>query len=160
MKTEMYDRISAKAYAKRWAFERNPNYYCFDDIGGDCTNFASQCVYAGSRIMNFTPDVGWYYRSTNNRAPAWTGVEEFYDYLTTNEGYGPFGHAAPVETLDIGDLVQLGNRSGFYHCLIVIDKNENGEPLLAAHTIDAYNRPLSTYSYWKIRGVHILAVRK
>ena len=34
------------AYARKWAFSRNPAYYDFDDIGGDCTNFISQCLQA------------------------------------------------------------------------------------------------------------------
>ena len=31
-------------YAQKWALSRNPAYYNFDDIGGDCTNFVSQCL--------------------------------------------------------------------------------------------------------------------
>ena len=34
-------------YARRWAFSTNPAYYNFENIGGDCTNFVSQCLYAG-----------------------------------------------------------------------------------------------------------------
>ena len=50
----------------------NPKYYNFQNIGGDCTNFASQVLYAGSGIMNYTPTFGWYYINVNDRAPAWT----------------------------------------------------------------------------------------
>ena len=56
-----YDRRAAVEYAHRWAYGRNPEFYDYEEIGGDCTNFASQCLYAGSRIMNFTPTYGWYY---------------------------------------------------------------------------------------------------
>ena len=55
-----YDRRSAAAYAQRWAYFRNPDFLDFSDLGGDCTNFASQCIYAGSGVMNFTPTYGWY----------------------------------------------------------------------------------------------------
>lgn len=79
-----YNRANAVAYAKKWAYGRNPKYYDFSDLGGDCTNFASQCIYAGSGVMNYTPTYGWYYISVNNRAPAWTGVDELYRFLTTN----------------------------------------------------------------------------
>ncbi|MBQ2742544.1 MAG: amidase domain-containing protein, partial [Oscillospiraceae bacterium] len=34
-----YNRLYAVRYARRWAFRRNPAYYNFDEIGGDCTNF-------------------------------------------------------------------------------------------------------------------------
>ena len=50
-----YNRANAVAYAKKWAYGRNPKYYDFSDLGGDCTNFASQCIYAGSGVMNYTP---------------------------------------------------------------------------------------------------------
>ena len=56
-----YNRANAVAYAKKWAYGRNPKYYDFSDLGGDCTNFASQCIYAGSGVMNYTPTYGWYY---------------------------------------------------------------------------------------------------
>jgi hypothetical protein len=57
-----YDRRAAVEYAHRWAYGRNPRYYDFEKLGGDCTNFASQCLYAGSGVMNYTPQLGWYYR--------------------------------------------------------------------------------------------------
>ena len=67
-----YDRQAAVAYAHRWAYLRNPAFYNFDKLGGDCTNFASQCLYAGAGVMDYTPTFGWYYNSQYSRAPAWT----------------------------------------------------------------------------------------
>ena len=69
-----YDRRAAVFYAHEWAFGRNPLFYNYDQIGGDCTNFASQCLFAGGGLMNFTPELGWYYLDPNQKAPAWTGV--------------------------------------------------------------------------------------
>ena len=40
-----YNRRAAVAYAHKWAYSRNPAFYDFSEIGGDCTNFASQCRY-------------------------------------------------------------------------------------------------------------------
>lgn len=76
-----YMRARAVAYAHRWAFSRNPEYANFDLMGGDCTNFVSQCLYAGCRVMNFTPDVGWYYQSLNDRSAAWAGVQDLFTFL-------------------------------------------------------------------------------
>lgn len=64
-----YDRTAAVAYARRWAFSRNPLYYDFTGQGGNCTNFVSQCVYAGCGQMNFTPIFGWYYISPKTAPP-------------------------------------------------------------------------------------------
>ena len=54
-----YDRRAAVAYAHQWAYGRNPDFYDYEEIGGDCTNFASQCLYAGTGVMNFDPVYGW-----------------------------------------------------------------------------------------------------
>ena len=51
-----YDRQSAVDYAKLWAKARNSRYMNFDGMGGDCTNFASQCLFAGTGIMNYKKD--------------------------------------------------------------------------------------------------------
>ena len=55
-----YLRGRAVAYAERWALSRNPLFYDFAGVGGDCTNFVSQCILAGCCTMNFTPTYGWY----------------------------------------------------------------------------------------------------
>lgn len=155
-----YDRAAAAAYAKKWAFARNPAFYDFSKIGGDCTNFASQCVYAGAGVMNFTPVLGWYYRSANDRTPSWTGVEYLYNFLVNNQGDGPFAEEVSPDKLEIGDIVQLGRATGdFYHSPVVVGF-DRGRILVAAHTYDAYNKPLNSYVFAKARGIHILGVRK
>ena len=155
-----YDRAAAVAYARKWAFGRNPKFYDFSKIGGDCTNFASQCIYAGAGVMNFTPTFGWYYKSVNDRTPSWTGVEYLYNFLTATDGAGPFAEEVSLDKLEIGDVVQLGKATGdFYHSPVVVGFRR-GQILIAAHSYDAYNRPLSSYSYEKVRGIHILGVRK
>jgi hypothetical protein len=68
--------------------KRNPAYFNFDGIGGDCTNFISQCLYNGGCLMNFTRDLGWYFLSADDRAAAWSGVEFLYNFLTTNKKPG------------------------------------------------------------------------
>ena len=53
-------------------------------FGGDCTNFISQCIYAGVKVMNYNKNNGWYYKTVNDRAPSWSGVEFLYDFLLKN----------------------------------------------------------------------------
>ena len=166
MRTFEYDRDAAVAYAQRWAFSRNPAYFDFSLIGGECTNFASQCLFAGCNVMNYTPDVGWFYRSVNDRAAAWTGVEFFYRFLINNAenpigtGIGPFAKEVLLEQLELGDFVQFGRGTGdFYHTPIVVGFRGD-MPLVAAHTNDAFARPLNSYRYQKIRYLHILGARK
>lgn len=159
-----YNRQAAVAYAHRWAYGRNPIFYNYDLIGGDCTNFASQCLYAGTGIMNFTPTFGWYYIDANDKAPAWTGVPYFFNFMTRKEpSSGPFGIEIPLEQLDRllpGDFAQLRFSNEVYgHTPIIVEIREPvsiDNILVAAHTQDTDYRPLSTYSYQEIRFIHIL----
>lgn len=155
-----YDRGKAVAYARKWAFGRNPAFYNFDGLGGDCTNFASQCLYAGAGVMNYTPVFGWYYIDLNRRAPAWTGVEYFYRFLTENTGMGPFAKEVELSELLIGDFVQLGRATGDFYHTPVVTAVKNGKIYVAAHTYDAFDRPLSSYVFEKARGIHITGVRQ
>ena len=62
--------------------------------------------------------------------------------------------------MEPGDLLQLGDGTGrFYHTLVIV-KVTPEELFLAAHTFDAYMRPLSSYSYGAVRYLHILGVRQ
>lgn len=160
MRELIYDRQAAFDYAKKWAFGRNPAYYDFSRIGGDCTNFASQCIFAGAKVMNFTPVLGWFYRSANDRTASWTGVEYLYNFLTGNtDGEGPYAEEVPLDRLEVGDIVQLGRATGdFYHSPVVVGVS-NGRILVAAHSYDAFGKPLSSYTFEKARGIHILGVR-
>lgn len=156
-----YDRKSAVAYAHRWAFGRNPDFFDYEALGGDCTNFASQCLYAGTGVMNFTPVFGWYYIDANDKAPAWTGVEYFYNFLTRDQvSPGPFAVSARLEDMEPGDFVQFRfNKEVFGHTPIIVSMGnpptlENTR--IAAHSYNADNRPLSTYYFQEIRFLHIL----
>ncbi len=157
-----YNRERAISYAHQWAYRRNPNYYDFENLGGDCTNFASQCLYAGAGVMDFTPTFGWYYISANNKAPAWSGVTYFYNYITRKETRpGPFGFEATLEQLEPGDFVQIGFKGNnlFSHTPIIIkmgDPPTLSNTQVAAHTNDVDCRPLDTYEIERIRFLHIL----
>lgn len=156
-----YRRSAAVAYAHRWAYRRNPAYFDYEELGGDCTNFASQCLYAGTGVMNFTPTYGWYYIDADQKAPAWTGVPYFFDFMTRNEiSLGPFGVESALEDTLPGDFAQLlFTGDSFGHTPIIV---QIGDPptlentLVAAHSYDADLRPLSTYTFEAIRFIHIL----
>lgn len=154
-----YNRENAVAYAKKYAFSQNSLFANFAGIGGNCTNFVSQCVYAGSCEMNYKPTFGWYYISLDDRSPSWSGVEYFYNFIIENADVGPFGRVATSDELENGDVIQLAKEvDGFYHTLLVV--GFDGEDILvAAQTDNAYARPLSTYNYDYARYIKILGVR-
>ena len=154
-----YDRIAATEYARRWAEGRNPLFFDYTGLGGNCTNCVSQCVFAGSCQMNFTPVFGWYYLNESARTASWTGVEFFYNFITQNQGVGPYGREVmPYEAM-LGDVIQLGrNKDGYYHTLIIVGFDEDSY-LVAAQSDDAYGRSLDSYNYDFVRFIHIEGVR-
>lgn len=159
-----YDRGRAVGYALKWAYSRNPRFYDFEDIGGDCTNFVSQCLYAGCGVMNYSGDDGWYYINTNDRSPSWTSVEYLNRFLLTNTGTGVYGEPCGLSELLPGDVIQLRNYAGrLYHSLIVSFIFYPAEPeniFICSHSYDARNRRLSTYDYAEAVGIHISGARR
>ena len=109
--------------------------------------------------MNYTPTFGWYYISLDNRSPSWTGVDYFFNFMTTNADIGPFGKSINLSQTQIGDVIQLAkNDGGYYHTLLIVGY-DGDDPLVAAQTDDAYARPLSTYTYDYARYIAIEGVR-
>ena len=166
--TKPYNRERAVEYARRWALDRNPLFIDFTGIGGNCTNFISQAVLAGSCTMNYTLDFGWYYISADDRAPAWSGVDFFYDFMTgapdfasQNGGVGPFAREVAREEVEIGDVIQYANANGDWYHTVIISGFDGDEILVCAQSNDALDRPLSSYSnavgkrFLHIEGVRI-----
>ena len=160
-----YNRNKALEYAHRWAFFRNPNYLDFEKFGGDCTNFASQVIYAGSGVMNYTPTYGWFYINSYKRTASWTGVNFLYNFLVGNKGAGPFAEVADVKDIKPGDIVQLSFTGGshYNHSPVIVQTGsipQIDNILIAAHTENRDYYPLTEYNWKNIRFLHILGVRK
>jgi len=160
-----YNRFDAVAYAHEWAYRRNPAFYDYEKLGGDCTNFASQCLLAGNGMMNFQPTYGWFYINANRKAPSWTGVQYLYNFLTRqNLSAGPAGVECGIADLLPGDLIQLSfDGIRYSHSPIVVSVQPPFQPeniLLAAHSYDADYRPMSTYEYQKARFIQIAGIMR
>ncbi|MDL2273549.1 amidase domain-containing protein [Oscillospiraceae bacterium OttesenSCG-928-G22] len=154
-----YSREKAVSYARRWAFSRNPAYLNYDDMGGDCTNFISQCLHEGGGEMNYRPDLGWYYRTGNDKAPAWSGVPYLYRFLLSGLTPGFFAEEAPPERMEPGDVIQLSFDGTLFSHSLLVTMRDTSELYVATHTFDSLNRPLSTYDYRGIRYIHIAGLR-
>lgn len=78
-----YSRTNAVNYANTYALSCNPNHKYFTR-GGNCTNFVSQCMYAGGvktdSTWNFTQGVVSTY---NTYTRAWTVADELKNYKKT-----------------------------------------------------------------------------
>jgi hypothetical protein len=157
-----YDRAAAVAYARRWALGRNQRYYNFTGLGGDCANFASQCLYAGAGVMNYKPLYGWYYNSLNDRTPSWSGVRYLYNFLVGNRGAGPQAVEGGLEMLEPGDIIQLATYLPEYHHTLVVTEvgaaPDYENTLICAHSYDSLDRPLGSYQITRIRFLHVTGV--
>ena len=153
-----YNRSQAIFYALNWWNKRNPKFYDFDDLGGDCTNFVSQCLLYGGYEM--LPDK-WYYSSLNYRSPSWSGVNELYAFLLTNKHQNsPRGKLVSMEEISEGDIIQMAITSEiFHHTVLVTQVSLPINPdniFITCHTNDARNIPLSSYAYQKIRFIKLI----
>lgn len=81
-----YSRANAVAYADKYVLNSNSNHQYFTN-GGNCTNFVSQCLYAGGVKM----DSIWYcvMESSpmyNQYSSAWLRADSLKNYLKNNLG--------------------------------------------------------------------------
>jgi len=169
-----YNRDAAVEYARQWWNGRNytGHYLAYDEFGGNCQNFASQCIHAGGIKMDYTGvhDVQWkfYDENLNNkstprgRSYSWTGVDMFYSYAVNNYSDGLVTLTdIPYEYAQKGDIVHVGAYRQWRHALLVSDvvKNADGslkDIVVASNTADRWNYPLSAYIYTGARLIHIL----
>ena len=155
MNIKPYDRTAAVAYAEKWANARNPAYADFSNMGGDCTNFISQCLVAGGMPMNISNPFGWYYQSHSRRSASFTGVQFLYSFLTGNKRRGPFARECNVAEAEPGDIIQLSfDGTSFSHSLLVVQGG--ADPLVSTHSYDCFGRRLSSYTYAAARALHIM----
>lgn len=149
-----YNRSEAVEYALEYAIDANPTWHEYEDLGGDCTNFTSQCLYIGGIPFNQGgEDINkqWYWYSDSYRTPSWTSSTFFLDYTLADRKVGLVAHLGDKEDLRLGDMVQLGSIGKTSHSMIVTefvyDKTEKDKVidyLVCQHSDNAKNLPLST----------------
>jgi hypothetical protein len=145
-----YDRARAAAYADAWWEKGNPNYLTFEV---DCTNFVSQCLFAGGAPMNYTDrrDSGWWYKGRIGGQEQWSfswAVSESLQFYLTKSRTGLRAEEVDrAELLDIGDVIfyDWDGDGRFQHSTIVTAKDASGQPLVNAHTVSSKHR------FWSYR---------
>ncbi|KPV45474.1 amidase domain-containing protein [Alicyclobacillus ferrooxydans] len=138
-----YDRFRAFRYAELWWNGWNPN---FPRLRDDCTNFISQCLFAGRAPMDKRKSraEGWWMHigakpDSENWSYSWSVTEAFKRFLLTTRGAKRV-HSA--EELKIGDVILYDwNGTGrVHHATMVTDFDNHGDPLVNAHTNPSYHR--------------------
>ncbi|MEC0229642.1 amidase domain-containing protein [Paenibacillus alba] len=143
----IYNRPKVVEYAETWWEKPNPK---FEEFEVDCTNFVSQCLFAGGAPMDYTGkrDLGWWYAGRRGHQELWSfswAVANSLQSFLSHSRKGLHGHVVhdPRE-LQPGDTISYDwdGDGRFQHNVIVIGKDANGMPLVNAHTYNSRNR------YW------------
>lgn len=147
-----YDPDSASVYSDRYVYHGasggavyesyyNSAYANYNSVGGDCANYASQCIYAGGMPMTVgTPYLrdGWFYISGSNRSGTWTRTDFLQEWMDDHWG---------VLTAASDDTVFKGSPV-FYrdaHTTFCVGYNSAGVPIINSHNNDWYHAP---WDYW------------
>lgn len=136
-----YDRQKAVLYAASWWSGANPMFRFFPD--DDCTSFISQCLWAGGLAMVVTGrrDTGWWYLGPDEQwSYSWAVSHSLCWYLQT-AGRGQ--RRSTARELELGDLISYdwNGNDRWDHNAIVVGFDPDGEPLMAAHSVPAWERP-------------------
>lgn len=142
-----YSREKAVLYAEKYALNPNPEYKYFsiyNNIGGDCTNFTSQCLRAGNAQMVFSGRNSWWY-SGKKWSLSWSIAHSLYWYLkinAQNKSYGPKGtEVSSINQLEIGDLIFYENSKRLIAHSAIITSFYDNYPMISQHTFNALNIP-------------------
>lgn len=138
----------ACTYAETFALKPNPNYKSFEHIGGDCTNFISQILFAGGLDQT----ISW-----KPYTVPWIRVEDLYLYLTTHKLATKLPNKS---SLSKGCVIQFYTPEigRFFHNGFITYELPNNDYLYCCHSYNKLNYPLSNifpHRYPVLRGLKI-----
>jgi hypothetical protein len=146
-----YRREEAVAYADRWWNRSNPEYETFPV---NCTNYVSQCLFAGGAPMNYTGkrETGWWYKGRQGGRElwsySWAVANSLAAYLSGKRAVGLRAErvASPWE-LALGDVIcyDWDGTGRYQHTTVVTGFAPDGAPLVNANTVSSRRR------YWDYR---------
>lgn len=141
-----YRRELAAAYADRWWNEGNPAY---EEFEVNCTNYISQCLFAGHAPMNYTGkrESGWWYKGRNGGKEwwsySWAVSNALTSYLSGKRSSGLHATVVhSVEELQLGDVITYdwNGDNRYQHSTIITAFDAAGMPLVNANTVPSRHR--------------------
>lgn len=179
-KARHFQRSKAVAYADKYAgaawgagnnHSYNPKYRDYTNLGGDCTNFASQVVGDPKEGGGLPTTGAWRYHYGSGGSQTWVQTDSFKNFILYS-GYGRlvtkgtfsevvkptsrFANGA-ISQLKPGDLIGYEMKGDVDHFCIVTGYDVNGYPLVNSHTGDRFHVPfdLGWDKYTKYLLIHI-----
>ncbi|MFX0206925.1 MAG: GH25 family lysozyme, partial [Candidatus Hodarchaeota archaeon] len=153
--TNVYSPTGATSYAEYWWDKRNPHYYDYSNVGGDCANFVSQCLIAGGLSL---------WKGTNN---AGGGLDQYgtlpsCDNLNSHlQNYQIISHERCVKSdswddelpswVEPGTVLQYGTAGGdeYRHAVIVTGGNGDSATV-TGHTSDEHGWSWTAFSSFTV----------
>lgn len=145
-------RLGAAQYADRYCgaasdgqngYKYNDAYTNYNDLGGDCANFASQILHEGA---GFKKNGAWNYKDGKG-SRSWINAQGFKDYLLYN-GKGSLLSSGKYKDvykhaykLLPGDVVAYAKKGKVTHVSVVTGLDSKGYPLVNCHNSDRYRVP-------------------
>lgn len=160
-----FNQFDALMYAYDYTETPNPAYKYYSD-GGDCTNFASQVLYAAGMPMKgsvgYIDYANWYYNNPNiitQVSNSWINAEVFKKYwaqdlsgVGARNGYALYTYSLDeainsrstiINSVATGCIIQLVKNGESYHSMIVNTAfmMDNGLPDLeiSQHSTDKFS---------------------
>jgi Putative amidase domain len=165
-----YNRSTAVTYAKGWWNSTNP---MFGRMSNDCTNFVSQCVFAGGwpmvgshNVLDRAKDNQWWFGGSRftTASYTWGGAQNFYRFLSVSgRGSKLFEIGAEcveeIGQMRDGDVVQMKDATGHVYHTMLVTGRDGADLLLTYHTSDHLDKKMSAITLsaghkfvgWKLR---------
>ncbi|EOP29574.1 hypothetical protein IIS_05252 [Bacillus cereus VD131] len=160
---ELNNRNKAVSYANKYAgaafgvginHKYNPKYKDYYDLGGDCTNFASQVLSDFEEAGSLPIRTSWHY-THKSTTKSWIHTDSFKNFLVKSRygtliGVGFFKDITQktnehlygmINDLQPGDLIGYEEQGDIVHFSIVVDRDSQGYLLVNSHTADRYHVP-------------------
>ncbi|MCM1298909.1 MAG: amidase domain-containing protein [Firmicutes bacterium] len=147
-----YNPSKAIGYANKWVDPTangtdNDKYYntgdYFKNGNLDCTNYVSQCLYAGGVPQNNTGNIntGWWYKDVKNYSGSWITAPTNYNYFSaSNTAYRNISSSSYIIP---GNPVYYdwNSDNSINHATICVGYNSSGVPIVNSHSHDYYHAP-------------------
>ena len=158
-KLQKYNRKKAAEYADKYWFNYNIKYKDCNGIGGDCTNYVSQCIGDKEEGGGIAFDRTWFCvypkhgRAEGSRAFVNTDAFKGYlvysgrgrvikrgdfDEVTKPTNDSPIGAAGKLQ---VGDLICYEVKGQIDHFSIITAIDSKGYPMINSHTVERYHVP-------------------
>ncbi|MCM1297949.1 MAG: amidase domain-containing protein [Firmicutes bacterium] len=147
-----YDPCKAVEYANKWVYQgaQGGEYYDYYNTsqyatnrGADCTNYVSQCMYAGGiKMDSISNSSGWWYDKTKLWSNVWFTADPHFRYFSNqNVAYSNISVNSGNSSIIPGNPVyhDKNGDGNINHATICVGYDVNGVPIVNSHTDDYYH---------------------